>query len=181
MYRYISLVLILAIVITLSGCRLRPANSLVKQNYEKTGRDAVGVSECLVRLEISRNDNIFKDKNFGDKVRVKDPRFGELTIIDATAPKDSATGGEKVGKLINPSGIDYRDAAVYLVKNQILRTYWHLGSKLCLVGELSDKLDTEYAARFVGTHEFCTNECETSALDFWVMIKKDSGFIYVTK
>lgn len=174
-------VVVLAAALTVSGCWFKASGNQVGQAGEKTGKDAIDGSKCLVSLEISRDDNNFKDKNFGDKVAVDDPRFGELTILDATNPKDSATGGEKVGKLVNLTGVDYRDVAVYLVKNQILKTYLHLGSKVCLAGELTDKLDTEYLARFIGTHEFCTNECETGELNFWVMIEKDSGFIYLTK
>lgn len=139
-------------------------------------------TKCLVQLNISRNDNAFANKNFGDKVKVNDSRFSELIILDATRPKNySDKGGEQVGKLKNLSKADFRDAAVYLVKNQILKTYWHLGSKVCLIDENTDKLDTLYVAHFTGTHEFCTNECETEELDFRVMMEKDSGFIYLAK
>lgn len=142
----------------------------------------VSETKCLVQLNISRDDNAFANKNFGDKVKVNDSRFSELTILDATRPKEySDKGGEQVGKLKNLSKVDFRGAAVYLVKNQILKTYWHLGAKVCLADENTDKLDTLYAAHFIGTHEFCTNECETEALDFRVMIEKDSGFIYLAK
>ena len=139
-------------------------------------------AECLVKLNISRDDNAFAKNNFGDKVKVVDNRFSELTLLDATKPKDYADkGGEQVGKLLGSKNIDYRDATVYLIKNQILKTYWHLGSRVCLADENIDKLDTLYSAHFIGTHEFCTNECETEALDFRVMIEKDSGFIYLAK
>ena len=180
--RYILSITIAAIAIIASGCWFKPANNLIKsENYGEAEKIAKP-QECLVRLDISRDDNAFKDKNFGDRVKVDDQRFGELAILDATNPKDYVDGGgEQVGKLMNLSGVDYRDATVYLVKNQVLKTYWHLGSKVCLTDEITDKPDTLYAAHFVGIHEFCTNECETGELDFRVMIEKDSGYIYLTK
>ena len=170
------------IVLTVSGCWLKPANDLVKLDETNQVEKKTKQSECLVQLDINRDDNSFKEKNFGDKVKIDYPRFGELTLLDATKPKNYVdSGGEQVGKLIDLKEVDYRDVAVYLVKNQILKTYIHLGSKVCLADEATDKLDTLYVAHFTGTHEFCTNECGTEDLDFRVMIEKDSGFIYLAK
>lgn len=175
MRSHIFLIAILAVVLIAPGCwSNKPSDDIVAETPKQ--------QECLIQLDISRDDNAFEDKNFGDTIKVDDQRFSELTKLDATRPKDYADGGgEKVGKLANLSGVDYRDVAVYLIKNQILQTYWHLGSKVCLADEMTDKLDTEYAAHFTGTHEYCTNECETGELDFRVMIEKDSGFIYLVK
>lgn len=177
MNRHIFLVAILAVVLIVPGCSdnsVKPDNNNIVAETTK--------QECLVQLDISRDDNAFRDKNFGDTIKVDDQRFSELTKLDATKPEDYANkGGEKVGKLTTLSDIDYRDVALYLVKNQILQTYWHLGSKVCLTDEKTDKLNTLYAAHFTGTHEYCTNECETGELDFRVMIEKDSGFIHLAK
>ncbi|MFA4891152.1 MAG: hypothetical protein WC604_02255 [Candidatus Gracilibacteria bacterium] len=170
--------ILLVVVLIAPGCSINP----VKPTSDDIVTETTKQQECLVQLDISRDDNPFRDKSFGDIVKVDDQRFSELTKLDATRPEDYADkGGEKVGKLVDLSDVDYRDAAVYLVKNQILQTYWHLGSKVCLADEMTDKLDTLYAAHFTGTHEYCTNECETGELDFRVMIEKDSGFIYLAK
>ncbi len=180
MRRNIFLFIILVVVLALGGYLY-----LIKISGLGEAGQATDQPDCTVRLEVSRDDNIFKNKNFGDKIKVEDNRFDGLVLLDATKPKDYANGGgEKIGKLTTPSslvGFDYRDVAVYLVKNQILKTYWHLGSKVCLADENTDKLDTLYVAHFIGTHEVCTNECETEELDFRVMIEKDSGFIYLAK
>lgn len=182
MRRYIFWVSILAVILIASGCWFIFVDDLMNPNSNEAAKETAKQSECIVKLDINRDGNIFKDKNFGDKVKVIDKRFSELVILDATNPKDYADkGGEKVGKLISLSNVDYRDAAVYLVRNQILKTYVHLGSKVCLSDEKGDKLDTLYVAYFIGTHEFCTNECETAELNFRVMIEKDSGYIYLTK
>lgn len=175
---YILGTTIIISTIFVSGCWFKPIDDLANNKVEET----IKQPECLAKLDIYRDDSVFKDKNFGDKIKVDDKRFSGLTLLDATKPKEYADGGgEKVGKLANLSDINYRDMAVYLVKNQILKTYVHLGSKVCLVDENKDKLDTLYVAHFIGTHEFCTNECETEDLDFRVMIEKDSGFIYLAK
>lgn len=179
MRRYLFSIIIFVVVIITSGCWLKPVDDLAENKVKEAAKQ----SECLVKLDIYRDGNSFKDKNFGDKIKVDDKRFGELTLLDATKPKNYVDGGgEKVGKIVEKlSGAGYRDAAVYLVKNQILKTYVHLGSKVCLADSNIDKLDTLYVAHFTGTHEFCTNECETEELDFRVMIEKDSGFIYLAK
>ncbi|OGH71500.1 MAG: hypothetical protein A3G00_02820 [Candidatus Magasanikbacteria bacterium RIFCSPLOWO2_12_FULL_43_12] len=182
MRRYIFLFSLFAVVLIASGCWFKPADDLAKSNDSNKIEEAGKQPDCLFQLDIHRDDNAFKEKNFGDKINVDDQRFSELALLDATKPKEYADGGgEQVGKLVNLSGVDYQDAAIYLVKNQVLKTYVHLGSKVCLVEENTDKLDTLYAAHFIGTHEFCTNECETEELDFRVMIEKDSGFIYLAK
>ena len=72
MRRYLFLVSILAVVLITSGCWLKPAYDLTKPNdYGETGK-TTDQPECLVQLEIYRDGNAFKDKNFGDKINVDD-------------------------------------------------------------------------------------------------------------
>ena len=71
------------------------------------------------------------------------------------------------------SPLSFRDIALFLLESQIITTYWHIESVLCLVSE-DDSADL-YKARFQGIHVYYTNKYNEEKLDFSISIKKNSG------
>ncbi|MBF0105539.1 MAG: hypothetical protein HQM16_09470 [Deltaproteobacteria bacterium] len=98
--------------------------------------------------------------------------FSDLQRVDATRamPKMFLL----VGKLLKPSFMPPRQVVLFLLESQIIETYWHLESELCLdredVGDI-------YTAHFTGIHRYCTNSCEQDPLNFLVRINAKTGEI----
>lgn len=107
---------------------------------------------------------------------VVSPRcFSPLTRVDATRIE---TGQRKeIGKLrcVPGNDISYRDIVFFLLESQVITTYWHIESVICLVSE-DDSQDT-YRASFRGTHMYFTNARNEDKLDFSIIIEKETGAI----
>jgi hypothetical protein len=67
--------------------------------------------------------------------------------------------------------------ACFLVESQLIITYWHIGSELCLEKETASR--TEYVAWFTGSHTYFTNEKNVDPLRFAVRIDLVSGALTV--
>jgi hypothetical protein len=70
-----------------------------------------------------------------------------------------------------------REILEFLLRSELLRTYWHMGSELCL--ERESTTAAGYRAELSGEHVYYTNEENRDALAFAVEISAD-GVVAVT-
>jgi hypothetical protein len=104
---------------------------------------------------------------FSDLQRADATRIGAGTVIgmgSVRVPVNSFTTPKELASL--------------LVESQLVITFWHIGSELCLEKETAN--GTEYAAFFSGAHTYFTNEKNIDPLRFAVRIDLVSGAITVT-
>jgi hypothetical protein len=99
--------------------------------------------------------------------------FSPLARVDATRIEPGQV--KEIGTLLNAlaSPLNFRDVVLFLLESQIITTYWHIESLLCLVSE-DDSADL-YKAHFQGIHVYYTNKYNEEKLDFSISIKKNSG------
>ncbi len=71
--------------------------------------------------------------------------------------------------------MSYRDIVLFLLESQVVATYWHVESVICLVSE--DDSPDAYRASFRGTHIYFTNARNEDKLDFSIIIEKKTGAI----
>ncbi len=111
------------------------------------------------------------------KVLVNKKYFSNLEKRDATRIKS----GEEhlIGRFLDITfkSISPHMLVLFLLESQIITTYWHIGSELCLIKETNEK--ESYTAYFYGLHKYCTNKCEQDTLKFSVKINKKSGDLYL--
>jgi len=114
------------------------------------------------------------EKKTGEPV-VSAKCFSPLARVDATRIEPGQR--KEVGKLLCAPGRDFslRDLALFLLKSQIITTYWHIESALCLVTE--DDSSGVYKASFRGTHIYFTNTRNEDKLDFSITIDRKTGVI----
>ena len=111
------------------------------------------------------------------KVLVNKKYFSNLEKRDATRIK---SGEEQlIGRFLDISfkSISPDKLVLFLLESQIIATYWHIGSELCLIKETKSK--ESYTAYFYGLHKYCTNKCEQDTLKFSVKINKKSGEMFL--
>jgi hypothetical protein len=101
--------------------------------------------------------------------------FSPLARVDAT--RIEAGQRREIGKLLCGSGKDlsYQDIVFFLLESQIITTYWHIESVICLVSQ-NDSQDA-YKASFRGSHIYFTNSRNEDKLDFSISIEKKTGTI----
>ncbi len=101
--------------------------------------------------------------------------FSPLMRVDAT--RIDAGQSREVGKLLCVPGkdISYRDIVLFLLESQVVATYWHVESVICLVSE--DDSPDAYRASFRGTHIYFTNTRNEDKLDFSITIDRKTGTI----
>jgi hypothetical protein len=92
--------------------------------------------------------------------------MGDLTPVDATGlserPMELCAFMPGVW-----ARIDHRAFVEFLLRTELITTYWHIGSTLELVAE--SRTEDEYTAHLVGEHEYYTNEHNVGPLDFTVI------------
>jgi hypothetical protein len=112
------------------------------------------------------------------KVLVNKKYFSNLEKRDAIR----ITSGEEklIGKFMDTTfrSMSPEKLVLFLLESQIITTYWHLNSELCLVKEENQK--DVYTAYFTGFHKYCTNKCEQDAYKFSVKINKKSGEMFLS-
>lgn len=114
------------------------------------------------------------EKKTGEPV-VSAKCFSPLARVDATRIEPGQR--REVGKLLCAPGRDFslRDLVLFLLESQIITTYWHIESALCLVSE--DDSPGIYKASFRGTHTYFTNTRNEDKLDFSITINRKTGAI----
>ncbi len=99
--------------------------------------------------------------------------FSPLTRVDATGLEPGQR--KDIGRL-QPVSLGMpalRDIALFLLESQIIRTYWHVESVICLTGDY-DSSDI-YSAFFKGIHKYFTNSYNEEKLIFSITVNKLTG------
>ncbi len=107
------------------------------------------------------------------RVIVNQAYFTDLRRADATRlPGD---GKAIIGRYkdLGFSFLSPRRLVVFLLESQIIETYWHVESHLCLSHEKD--LPASYTAYFTGSHVYYTNERNERPLSFSVVVDKKTG------
>jgi hypothetical protein len=109
------------------------------------------------RKEVVVNKRYFSELKRGDATRLG---MGQEQVIGSF--RDHAFKRLKADELVR-----------YLLRSQIIETYWHLEAKLCMFRE--ENQPSSYRAFYRGVHTYCTNSCNDQAYSFVVTIDKRSG------
>lgn len=110
------------------------------------------------------------------KVIINQEFFSDMQRTDATGNnKDKVLGNYKD---LSFSYFSPRELIVFLLKAQLIITYWHIESNLCL--DLEEDSKDVYKAHFSGEHIYFTNRKNVNSLAFSVSIDKKSGTITVS-
>ncbi|MBI3813327.1 MAG: hypothetical protein HY279_02525 [Nitrospinae bacterium] len=113
------------------------------------------------------------------RVVVNNNYFSDLDRPDAT----NLTKGKSlvIGtfKGLSVAGISAQHLVFFLLESQIIKTYVHLESKLCLVSEEDGK--TSYTANFEGAHIYYTNMRNEQPFSFTVRINKKTGLMEISR
>ncbi|MBP1711763.1 MAG: hypothetical protein H6Q49_1965 [Deltaproteobacteria bacterium] len=127
--------------------------------------------------QINSESLLGKDK-VGKKIVINSRYFSALEKVDATRIPSGTV--KPVGRFLDTSflSLSPRQLVRFLLDAQIITTYWHLESELCMTGEKDEK--DGYTAVFTGVHRYCTNRCETERLNFAVRIDRVTGEISVS-
>jgi len=139
-------------------------------------KETCDVFKHLSAYQINSESLLGKDK-LRKKIVINSRYFSALEKADATRiPADSV---KTVGKFLDTSflSLSPRQLVRFLLDAQIITTYWHLESELCMTGEKDEK--DGYTAVFTGVHRYCTNRCETQRLNFTIRINRHTGEISV--
>jgi len=99
--------------------------------------------------------------------------FSPLTRVDATRIEPGQR--KDIGRLqpVSLGSPALRDVALFLIASQIIRTYWHVESVICLTGDY-DSSDI-YSASFKGIHRYFTNGYNEEKLSFSITVNKLTG------
>lgn len=90
-----------------------------------------------------------------------------LTVVDGTRIRPGERA--QIGALteLGLGKIGGRELAHFLLRADVVHTYVHIGSSVCLVEE-STGPDGSYRGRFTGEHTYFTNEENVDAFGFWL-------------
>ncbi len=97
--------------------------------------------------------------------------FSDLTIGDATRGGQPITLGTASRKTL--AAWEPRQIVSFLLAAELIQSYWHLESNLCLTEESTE--GDLYTATIDGVHSYCTNECIDQPFRFSVNINITSG------
>ena len=130
----------------------------------------------LAVYQVNSEMMLGKDK-VKKRVVINSRYFSTLAKVDAT--RLPAGTVKSVGKYLDTSSplLSPRQIVRFLLEAQIITTYWHLESELCLTKEKDGK--DVYVSEFTGVHRYCTNQCKTDSLEFTVTIDRNTGDISV--
>lgn len=158
------------------NCPVQPATDFVSARAGRVS-GTMSVPENLQKFKIDGRPLMVLDRKGGGLV-VDSRYFTGLKRVDATR---NAGGIQVVGRVLDfgLKKLRPRDIVSMLLESQIVGTYWHLHSFLCLENENDDA--RQYLARLTGTHVYCTNTCHNDPLDFSLKIDKETGKIALIK
>lgn len=141
---------------SLADSGYRPIPSLEK--YSVNGKYLLGRNEKLRRVAV--DSKFFSELRRADATRVTSGRF----LIGSFKDKSF--------KVMKPAAL-----AEFLIESQLVNTFWHVESHICLVSE-NDNRDS-YIARYKGKHIYFTNSENEGELDFSITIDKKTGEIFL--
>jgi len=164
-----------------------PWRDMTKSSWQEEANENIAAVEInqgtyemfpyLAAYQINGEMLLGKDK-VKKRVVINSRYFSTLEKADAT--RLPAGTVKMVGKYLDTSFLllSPRQIVRFLLDAQIITTYWHLESELCLTGEKDGK--DAYVAAFTGVHRYCTNQCKTDSLEFTVTINRHTGNISVS-
>jgi hypothetical protein len=142
--------------LNLKNSDYKPVASLEK--YSGSGMIIIGRNEKLRRVAVEAS--LFSELKRADATRNTSGRFLIGTY------KDPAL------KIMKP-----RELAGFLIESQIINTFWHVESFICLVSE--EESPAAYTAHYKGDHIYFTNSKNQDPLDFTITIDKKTGEMFV--
>jgi hypothetical protein len=106
------------------------------------------------------------------EVAVNAALFSALARADATRPQKEPI---PIGRYADTDfrRMKPRELVEFLLVSQVVITYWHLESELCLVEESDD--GTWYAASLRGSHVYFTNQRHEEGISFLIRIGLKTG------
>jgi hypothetical protein len=113
----------------------------------------------------------------GGPPRVDPAAFGPLRVVDVTGLAEGARAEVGVVTDAARKTLGERGVVELLVLADVVLTYAHIGSEVCLVSEGRDA--GAYTARFVGEHTYFTSRENTGRLAFAVTIAADGAIVAV--
>lgn len=112
------------------------------------------------------------------RVVVNNNYFSDLDRPDATnlIKRNPFVIGTFKG--LGVAGISAQQLVLFLLESQLIKTYAHLESKLCLVSEEDGEMS--YAAHFEGAHIYYTDKRNEQVFSFTVRINKKTGLMEIS-
>ena len=101
---------------------------------------------------------------------VDEQLMGPLTVVHATRIQSGQS--MKVGTIVNPSSVDATELIRQLMVSNVITTFLHIGSELCLK-------PTPTGVSVEGTHTYFTNKKNVDEISFSVELDS-AGLITVT-
>jgi len=110
------------------------------------------------------------------RIAVDSSLFSDLKRADATY---KAQGRFLIGIYKDTSFKKFKphELAEFLIESQIINTFWHIESEICLIAEKDST--SEYTAYYKGKHVYFTNSKNEESLGFTIIIKKKSGEMFI--
>ncbi len=101
--------------------------------------------------------------------------FTPLARVDATRIRPGQR--TEIGKILDlsPFPLTLRDIALFLLESQVIATYWHVESAICLARE--EDAAGVYSASFRGIHKYYTNQYNEETLAFMVSVDRKTGTV----
>jgi hypothetical protein len=176
-------------------------NCLKTLHIDRSTNPWAGMTGSWEEEEINKNIKALSltDNNFSffanlDKYKIKDKNligkhkdkkimavekdfFSDLSKVDAAIRDKNKTEIIGIFNLDFLKIIDNQNLVCFLIEAQIINTYIHVESNLCLYNEEND--DTYYKSYFKGEHIYFTNKKNIGYLDFSVYINKKTGEISI--
>lgn len=142
--------------VSLKNSEYKPVPGLEK--YSKENFFIIGRNEKLHSIAVEAS--LFGELYRGDATRKTEERF----LIGKY--RDIFFKFFKAGEL-----------AEFLIESQIVNTYWHVEADFCLTEEVENPL--LYTAHYKGKHIYYTNCQNEDPLDFYIIIEKKTGKIFL--
>ncbi len=136
-------------------------------------RDDFDTVEIDFSTRTSGGDYLLAVSGENGNIVVNSDYFSDLVKTDATTVENPTIIGEYKDLAFKDQSP--REVVEFLLQSQLITTYWHLNSDVCLVSETD--LEESYVANFDASHYYCTNECVTEEYSFSIEIDKESGEI----
>ncbi len=125
---------------------------------------------------VGDSDPVLFESREEKKIYIDEAYFSDLVRVDLTGlQEESYTVGTY--KKINEDSSKPAEVVDFLLESNILKSYRHLNSDMCLVTEEDN--EESYVAKFDATHYYCTNGCHEADYQFSVHINQSSGEIRV--
>lgn len=134
-------------------------------------REKIQKQDIFLAAPMTDASRLIDVEKLSGNIVVNELYFSDITKTDATRISEPTV----IWTYKQLSFTDYtpREVIAFLLTSQLITTYRHLESHLCLTKETDTK--TTYTADFDASHKYCTNECVTEKYRFSIEINKATG------